>query len=381
MTVDSPVHSPPDGRPIPLVDLGAQMREIENDVWPELKDLFARTAFIGGAAVDQFESAFAKLIDTAHCIGVGNGTDAVELALRAVGVTAGGEVIMPANTFIATAEAAWRIGARPVPVDVDPQYLLIDPDRVAEALSERTQAIVPVHLFGQVAPVERLQQIAATAGIPIVEDAAQSQGASRLGRPAGSLGTVAATSFYPGKNLGAAGDGGAVMTNDATIARTVRVIAAHGSERKYDHEILGMNSRLDAVQAVVLSAKLKRLMEWNEQRRAAAARYSVLLAGVDRVQAPSSDPDNVDVWHLYVVQVEDRDRVLADLNAAGIGAGIHYPTPIHLTGAMAGYGYPEGICPVAEHAADRILSLPIHPHITAAQQEYVVERLAAAVLR
>ena len=381
MTVDSPVQSPPHGRPIPLVDLGAQMREIDEEVWPVLKDVFARTAFIGGATVEQFEQAFAQLCATTHCVGVGNGTDAVELALRAAGVRPGGEVIMPANTFIATAEATWRIGARPVPVDVDPQHLLIDPVRVAEALSERTQAIVPVHLFGQVAPVEKLESIAASAGIPIVEDAAQSQGASRRGRPAGSLGTVAATSFYPGKNLGAAGDGGAVVTDDSEIARTVRVLAAHGSERKYDHETMGMNSRLDAVQAVVLSAKLKRLAGWNEQRRVAAARYGALLAGVDGVRAPVSDPQNIDVWHLYVVQVADRDRVLAELNAAGIGAGIHYPTPIHLTGAMSGHGYAVGACPVAETAASRILSLPIHPHITADQQEYVVARLVAAVRR
>lgn len=381
MTIESPVQSPPDGRPIPLVDLGAQMREIEDEVWPQLKDVFARTAFIGGAVVEQFEHAFAELSGTAHCVGVGNGTDAVELALRAAGVKPGGEVIMPANTFIATAEAAWRIGATPVPVDVDPARLLIDPAQVAAAVNERTQAIVPVHLFGQVAPVDQLVPIAEVAGIPIVEDAAQSQGALRFGRPAGSLGTVAATSFYPGKNLGAAGDGGAVMTDDPQVARAVRVLAAHGSARKYDHEVLGMNSRLDAVQAVVLSAKLARLADWNERRRDAAARYAALLSDIEGVTAPVSDPDNVDVWHLYVIQVEDRDRVLSELNAAGIGAGIHYPTPIHLTGAMATYGHSRGLCPVVEAAADRILSLPIHPHITVDHQQYVVQQLVASVRR
>lgn len=379
MTIDSSIQSPPDGRPIPLVDLGAQMREIEQEIWPQLQEVFARTAFIGGAAVDTFERAFGALVDTTHCVGVGNGTDAVELALRVCGVRAGGEVIMPANTFIATAEAAWRIGATPVPVDVDPVHLLIDPARVAAAVTDRTQAIVPVHLFGQVAPVEQLLEIATSAGIPIVEDAAQSQGALRFGRPAGSLGTAAATSFYPGKNLGAAGDGGAVMTNDAEIARAVRVLAAHGSERKYDHEMMGMNSRLDAVQAVVLSAKLARLAQWNEQRRTAAELYGTLLADVEGVRTPASDENNLDVWHLYVVQVEERDRVLAELNAAGIGAGIHYPTPIHLTGAMAAYGRRRGTCPVAEAAADRILSLPIHPHITPEQQEYVCRQLASSV--
>jgi dTDP-4-amino-4,6-dideoxygalactose transaminase len=364
---------------IPLVDLGAQQAEITAEVRAGLDEVFATTAFLGGPAVGRFEQAYARMTGVAHCVGVANGTDALELALRAVGVEAGGEVVIPANTFIATAEAASRIGAVPVVVDVDPVHLLIDPAAVRAAISSRTQAIVPVHLFGQVAPVEALLKIAADAGVPLVEDAAQSQGAHRNGRHAGSFGLASGTSFYPGKNLGAAGDAGAVTTDDAGVAHRVKVIAAHGSAHKYDHEIVGFNSRLDTVQAVVLEAKLARLGDWNERRRAAAAYYGQLLSGVEGVRAPVSDPANEDVWHLYVVQIDERDQVLADLNAAGVGAGIHYPVPVHLTGAYASLGHGRGAFPVAEAAADRILSLPIFPHITREQQDYVVELLARLI--
>jgi dTDP-4-amino-4,6-dideoxygalactose transaminase len=289
----------------------------------------------------------------------------------------GDEVILPANTFIATAEAVVRVGAVPVFVDVDDTHLLIDPESALAAVTGRTRAIMPVHLYGQVAPVERLAPAAAS-GIAIVEDAAQAQGARRFGSAAGTLGLVAGTSFYPGKNLGAAGDSGAVTTNDPDIAEAVRLIGAHGSRQKYVHEVVGFNSRLDAVQAIVLRAKLRRLREWNGLRTAAARGYGESLAGTG-VVTPVSAPGNEDVWHLYVIQVEDRDRVVARLSEAGVGAGIHYPTPLHLTEAFAGLGLGRGAFPVSEAAADRILSLPIYPHITADQQDTVVEALLAAV--
>ncbi|MFI2753375.1 DegT/DnrJ/EryC1/StrS family aminotransferase [Cellulomonas sp. P22] len=364
---------------IPLVDLAAQQAEVDDEVRAGLDEVFARTAFVGGPAVGRFEAAYGAATGVAHVVGVANGTDALELALRAVGVAPGGEVVLPANTFIATAEAVSRIGAVPVLVDVDPVHLLIDPDAVRAALTPRTQAVVPVHLFGQVAPVEVLLKIAADAGVPLVEDAAQSQGATRHGRYAGSFGLAAGTSFYPGKNLGAAGDAGAVTTDDADVARTVRVLAAHGSAHKYDHEVIGMNSRLDTVQAVVLEAKLARLAGWNERRRAAAAHYGELLAGVDGVRVPVTAKGNADVWHLYVVQVDERDRVLQGLHDAGIGAGIHYPTPVHLTGAYAHLGHGVGAFPVTEAAAGRILSLPMYPHLSAEQRERVVDTLAGLV--
>ncbi len=366
---------------IPFVDLAAQQREIHEEIRVGLDEVFASTAFIGGKAVAEFEQAYAKATHVSHCVGVANGTDALELALRAAGVTSAGEVILPANTFIATAEAVSRIGARPVLVDCDPTYLLIDPTKVESAITDRTQAIVPVHLFGQVAPVEQIQGIASAAGAILVEDAAQSQGATRNGRYAGSLGLVASTSFYPGKNLGAAGDAGAVTTDDPEIAAKVRLMAAHGSNQRYIHEVVGMNSRLDTVQAVVLYAKLHRLSKWNDARRVAAARYTNLIGAEDDITVPNSMDGNDDVWHLYVVRVPDRDRVLRELNADGVGAAIHYPYPVHLTEAYRDLGYKVGSFPVAERAAKEILSLPLFPHISLEQQERVVERLLGLVTR
>ncbi|WP_344046558.1 DegT/DnrJ/EryC1/StrS family aminotransferase [Nocardioides panacihumi] len=362
---------------VPFVDLASQQAEIADEVRLGLDSVFERTAFIGGAEVADFEREYAAYVGVEHCVGVGNGTDALELALRALGVGAGAEVILPANTFIATAEAVSAVGATPVLVDVDEEHLLIDPAAVERAITDRTRAIAPVHLFGQSAFVEQLLGF----GIPVLEDAAQAQGARRAGRPAGSLGRVAATSFYPGKNLGAAGDAGAVMTDDAGIAERVRVLSAHGSPTKYVHEVVGRNSRLDTVQAVVLRAKLARLEKWNELRRQAAERYATLLADVRGVRVPASAPGNEDVWHLYVVRVADRDRVLAALTEAGVGAGIHYPTPVHLTEAYADLCLPAGTFPVAERAAGEIVSLPMFPHLTGEQQEYVVQRLRAAVNR
>jgi dTDP-4-amino-4,6-dideoxygalactose transaminase len=366
---------------IPLVDLAAQQREVDAEVREGLDEVFETTAFIGGKAVGAFELAYAEATDVAHCVGVANGTDALELALRACGVTAGGEVVLPANTFIATAEAVSRIGAVPVLVDVDEEHLLIDPAAVERAIGRRTQAVIPVHLFGQVAPVEELSEMAASVGAVIVEDGAQSQGATRWGRTAGSLGLAAGTSFYPGKNLGAAGDAGAVTTGSAEIADRVRLSINHGSDRKYHHEVVGVNSRLDTVQAVVLLAKLSRLAAWNEARRVAAARYAELLADVPGVRPPRAAEGNLDVWHLYVVRVLERDRVLDDLQRAGIGASIHYPYPVHLTGAYAHLGHRLGDFPVAERAAQEILSLPLFPHITVEQQTIVVRALADAAKR
>lgn len=364
---------------VPLVDLHAQWAEVAGDVHAGWRRVLANTAYIGGQTVAEFEAAYAAYLGVAHCIGVGNGTDAIELALRAVGVRPGDEAIVPTNTFIATAEAVVRAGATPVFVDVDPEHLLIDPARVAEAITPRTRVIVPVHLFGQTAPVEALLPLAEECGAVLVEDAAQAHGATRFGRRAGSLGTIAATSFYPGKNLGAAGDAGAVLTDDPALARRVRLLGAHGSQQKYVHETLGFNSRMDALQAVVLSAKLRRLDRWNQARRAAADRYGTALRALPAVAAPSSAAGNSDAWHLYVIQVAHRDQSLARLNAAGIGAGIHYPTPLHLTKPFAAPEHRRGRFPVAERAADRILSLPLYPHITPALQQRVIDELTGAL--
>lgn len=364
---------------VPFVDLASQHAEIAAEVEAGIASVFATTAFVDGPAVADFELQYAEFVGVDHCVGVGNGTDALELALRAVGVGAGGEVVVPANTFVATAEAVSRIGAVPVPVDVDDDRLLLDPAAVEAAISDRTQAVVAVHLFGQLAPMERLAEICGAAGVALVEDAAQSQGARLAGRGSGGLALVGATSFYPGKNLGAAGDAGAVTTDDVTIAAELRRLRNHGSATRYVHDVIGMNSRLDTIQAVYLRAKLDRLDKWNELRVRAAARYDTLLADVPGVRRPLPGAEGQHVWHLYVVRVADRDRVLAELGRAGIGAGIHYPYPVHLTGAYRHLGLGPGTAPVAEVAAGEILSLPIHPHLTETMQDRVVDALASVV--
>jgi dTDP-4-amino-4,6-dideoxygalactose transaminase len=365
---------------IPLVDLGAQHAAVADEVARGWQAVLAKTAFIGGPQVVTFERDYAEFIRVSHCVAMANGTDAIEIALRALGVAHGDECILPANTFIATAEAVMRAGGTPVLVDcADDGTYLIDTDAAEAAVTPRTRAIIPVHLYGQAAPVERLLPLARRMNIWLVEDAAQAQGALRNGTSAGALGDVAATSFYPGKNLGAYGDAGAALTGSAEVAVRMRMIRDHGSARKYEHEVLGVNSRLDTLQAVVLSAKLRRLVGWNAARRAAAVRYDGLLSGCDRVVRPRTLDGNEHVWHLYTVQVPDRDRVLKELQAAGIGAGIHYPVPIHLTTAFAGLGYAEGTFPVAERTARNLLSLPIFPEITTAQQERVVSVLLSAL--
>ena len=361
---------------IPLVDLGAQHAEVAAEVAEGWAKVLARTAFVGGPAVAAFEAEYAEYAGVEHVVGVANGTDALELALRALGIGPGDECLLPANTFIATAEAVARAGAEVVLVDCEPGTALIDVDATLAAVTDRTRAVLPVHLYGQVADVARLKA-ELPAGVAICEDAAQSQGARRDGLHAGAVGDIAGTSFYPGKNLGAYGDAGAVLTDSAELAERVRLIGAHGSPRKYEHTVVGVNSRLDALQAVVLSAKLRRLDAWNALRREAAARYDALLADLP-VTRPTVTPGNEPVWHLYVIEVDRRDEVLAHLTANGVGAGIHYPTPVHLTEAFATLGK-RGEFPVAEAMADRILSLPLYPQITEEQQQRVVEVLRAAL--
>jgi dTDP-4-amino-4,6-dideoxygalactose transaminase len=363
---------------IPLVDLSAQHAEIAAEVHAGFDRVMRETSFVLGPAVTQFEAEFAAYCEVRHCIGVGNGTDALELMLRACDIGLGDEVLVPANTFIATALAVIRAGARPVLVDSDLHYLM-DVDQVEQRITPRTRAILAVDLYGQIAAMDQLAEIARRHGLVLLEDAAQSQGARRHGRRAGSVALAAATSFYPGKNIGAYGDGGAVLTDSDDIASHVRKLRNWGSERKYHHPEVGFNSRLDSMQAVVLSAKLRRLDAWNDSRRRAAHEYDVLLRDVDAVQLPQVLPGNEHVWHLYVVQVAARDEALAALQAHGIGAGIHYPTPLHFHGALAQLGYRAGEFPVAERASARILSLPMYPHLTTEQQGRIAETLRAAI--
>jgi len=364
--------------PIPLVDLVWAHSQVAEDVRRGWDRVLERGRFVLGPELEAFERAFASFTRTRRCLGVGNGTDALELALRAVGVGTGDEVVVPANSFVATATAVVRAGGRPVFADVDPDGLLLDPSSATAAITGATRAIIPVHLFGQMAPVERLEPHQAR-GIAVIEDAAQAQGAARHGVPIGHAGAAAATSFYPGKNLGAYGDAGAVVTNVDAVAESLVELRDHGSRTKYRHDSIGFNSRLDELQAVVLLAKLHRLGEWDRLRREAAVRYDELLHDVDDVRRPTTLDGNIHSWHLYVVRVEDRDRVLGALRDDGIEASVHYPTPIHLQPGFRSFGYATGDFPVAEEGARRILSLPMFPGISREQQRYVVARLVEAL--
>ena len=364
---------------VPLVDLRAQHRSVAAEVAAGFARVLEHGGFVLGDEVTAFERAYARFSGAGHCVAVANGTDALELALRAAGVAAGDEVIVPANSFVATAAAVVRAGGVPVLVDVEPRHHLMSAAQVGDRLGPRTRAVVPVHLYGQMAPVEAIAAVAARAGVAVVADAAQAHGARRGGRgvTAGTL--AAATSFYPAKNLGAYGDAGAVLTDVDAVATRVRALRNHGSTVKHEHPELGFNSRLDTLQAVVLSAKLARLADWNTARRAAAARYDALLGGLGDVTLPVTLADDEHVWHLYVVEVPRRDEVARRMRAAGIEVGIHYPIPIHLHGAFRHLGHRRGDFPAAEAAAARVLSLPLFPEITPDQQERVAAALRQAL--
>jgi dTDP-4-amino-4,6-dideoxygalactose transaminase len=364
---------------VPFVDLAAQHREVAEQITAGFARVMAGTDFIGGAEVAAFEADLSRWWGREHTIGVANGTDALELMLRAAGIGAGDEIIVPANSFVATASSVVRAGAKPVFVDVDPVHLLIDPAEVANHLSPRTRGVIAVHLFGQMAPMEALAEAVAGTSVLLFEDAAQAHGARQNGSPPGSVGLAAATSFYPGKNLGAYGDAGAVLTDRAELARRIRLLGSHGEATKYDHVELGFNSRLDTLQAVVLRAKLTRLHDWNRARRAAAGRYEELLRDVSSLWLPTTAPGNEHVWHLYPIRVADRDDLMARLRAEGIGVGIHYPVPLPFVGAFAASGHRRGDFPRAEEAADRLLSLPLHPHLSPTQQERIAQLCAAFV--
>jgi dTDP-4-amino-4,6-dideoxygalactose transaminase len=363
---------------IPFVDLRLQDEEIAAEVREGWDRVIEASAFVLSDVVREFEQAFAGYCGAADCVAVANGTDALELVLRAVGVGPGDEVVVPAMTFVATAHAVLRAGAVPVLVDVDPDHLLIDVEQVADGSWSRARAVVPVHLYGQLAPMADLRKAAGERGLAVVEDAAQAHGATGDGEHPGA-GGVAATSFYPSKNLGAYGDAGAVVTDDPAVADRVRSLRNHGGTAKYEHPEIGFNSRFDGLQAVVLLAKLRRLDAWNEERRQAAGRYDELLADVEAVTAPTVRPGNEHVWHLYTVRVDRRDDVLRRLKEAGIEAGVHYPRPLHLQGSMRFLGHGPGAFPNSEAAARELLSLPLFPGITADQQERVVTALGAAL--
>jgi dTDP-4-amino-4,6-dideoxygalactose transaminase len=364
---------------IAFVDLRRQYDAIADELDAAMAAVIRDTAFVGGEHVARFEREFAAYCEAAHCIGVANGTDALELSLRALDIGPGDEVLTVPNTFIATAAAISAVGATPVFVDVDPDTYQLDPALLERAITARTRAIMPVHLYGHPADLDAILALAARHDLFVVEDACQAHGARYKGRRVGAIGHVGCFSFYPGKNLGAYGDAGAVVTNSAELAARVRRMADHGREDKYRHAVVGRNSRLDGLQAAVLSAKLRHLDEWNAARRRIAQELTARLAE-GPVTPPAVSPDVEAVFHLYVVRSERREAVRRALDEAGIASGIHYPIPLHLQPAYRALGLGPGSYPVAEEHARQILSLPIFPELTYEEIDRiceVVERAAS----
>jgi dTDP-4-amino-4,6-dideoxygalactose transaminase len=360
---------------VPFLDLAAahaELREQLDAAWHRVVD---SNRFVLGSECEAFEREFAELCEASHCAGVSNGLDALRLVLEGYGVGAGHEVIVPSHTFVATWLAVAQVGATPVPVEVRPDTFNIDPERVEAAIGPRTAAIVAVHLYGQPADVDPLAELARAHDLRLIEDAAQAHGALYRGRRVGGLADAAAFSFYPGKNLGALGDGGAVVTDDAELAERVRALRNYGSSERYRHDLRGTNARLDELQAALLRVKLARLEDWNERRHALAARYLAELEGVALPHVPAwAEP----VWHLFAVLHPARDQLQARLAQAGVETLIHYPVPPHRSGAFAGLGHATGSLPIAERIGREQLSLPMGPHLTGAQAEQVIAAVKAA---
>jgi dTDP-4-amino-4,6-dideoxygalactose transaminase len=361
---------------VPFLDLGAAYREIQAELEPAILTSLRSGWYIGGHDMEAFEQEYATFTETLYCVGVASGLDALRLALIAMGIGAGDEVIVPSNTFIATWLAVSQSGAIPVPVEPVEFTYNLDPGKVEAAITPRTKAILPVHLYGQPADLDLILAVAHKHGLHVLEDAAQAHGARYKGKRIGGHGDVVAWSFYPGKNLGALGDAGAITTNDPAIADRVRMLRNYGSRVKYVNEVKGWNSRLDPVQAVVLRVKLRHLDEWNVRRTEIAARYTAELAGT-RLVLPEVPEWAEPVWHIYVVQHAERDGIQKALREAGIGTQIHYPIPPHLQMAYRDAGYSRGRFPIAESMANRLLSLPMGPQLDDASVTAVIEALKA----
>ncbi len=370
---------------IPLVDLKAQYASIQPEIDAAIQRVVNNTSFIGGKEVSDFEAAFAAFQQTQRCVGCASGTAAIFLALRALGIGAGDEVITTPHTFIASAEPIEVLGATTVLVDIDPETFNLDPAKIEAAITPRTKAILPVHLYGQLAPMDAIMEIARRHHLHVIEDAAQAHGAELNGKRAGAWGDAACFSFYPGKNLGAYGDGGAVCTNDEALAAEIAKLRDHGRTSKYEHDEIGYGERLDSLQAAILGAKLPHLNDWNAARHHHAEFYDQALAGIDGITTPHEMAGAKHIYHIYCIRVQgngvarDRDAILAELNARGIGAGIHYPIPLHLQPAMAHRGWKPGDFPNAERAANSIISLPIYPEMTTEQLNQITEELADIV--
>jgi dTDP-4-amino-4,6-dideoxygalactose transaminase len=360
---------------VPMADLRAQYDTVRSEMIQTLLDVAGSTSYILGPYVEQFEKAFARYVGVKHCIGVNSGTSALHLAMICAGVGVGDEVITVPMTFIATSWGISYIGAKPAYVDIDPVTYTMDPSLVEKAITPRTKAILPVHLYGQPADMKPLLEIGRKHGVPVIEDAAQSHGATYFGASAGSMGLMGCYSFYPGKNLGAYGEAGAVVTNDDFIATRLRSLRDHGQTQRYHHDEVGFNYRMDGLQGAVLNVKLKYLDGWTEARRKLAERYNRSLEGMGLV-LPMTAPGRTHVRHLYIVLHPDRERIRLELQSQGIQSGLHYPIPLHLQKAYKNLGYKVGDFPVAEKIGAECLTLPLYAEMSHAKQDLVVEALA-----
>ena len=362
---------------VPFLDFSATHAPIREEMRAAFTAVYDSNWFVTGKALEDFEREFADFTGTRHAAGVSNGLDALVLALRALGIGEGDEVIVPSNTFIASVLAVSHVGATPIFVEPDVATYNLDVRKIEAAITDRTAAIIPVHLYGQPCAMPEIMAIARRHGLKVLEDNAQSHGATFAGRLTGSFGDAAGVSFYPGKNLGALGDAGAVCTNDADLDRRVRQLRNYGSEVKYRNDIIGYNNRMDELQAALLSVKLRHLPAWTEQRRAVAARYDELLAGVGDLILPVTHPEATHVYHLYVVRTRHRDQLQAYLKERGIGTLVHYPIPPHLQEAYRDLGHRRGDFPLAEELAETCLSLPVWPGMTEEDTEAVVTAIRA----
>lgn len=364
---------------VPFLDLKAQYDSIKEEIAQALQHVLNDSAFAGGPYVAQFEKKFASFCQCQYAIGVSNGTAALGMALRELGVCPGDEVITVPNTFIATAEAISFCGATPVFVDVDEATYNMNPARLEAAITPRTKAVIPVHLFGQMADMDPIAEVAKSRGLIVIEDASQAHGAQYKGKTAGSIGEVGCFSFYPGKNLGAYGEAGAIVTNNPELAARLKQYRDHGQAKKYYHTMIGWNDRMDGIQGAVLSVKLKHLAGWNEARRKNARLYNELLAGIDGVIVPREADYGTHVYHIYAIRTRHREALISALAKNDIHCGIHYPVPVHLQEAYRSLGLKKGSFPVAEKYAEEFVSLPMYPELTGEQIEYVgseIKRIA-----
>ena len=364
---------------VPFLDLKAHHAPLIEKFDRAIREVIEDSAFAGGPFVERFEEEFAAFCGSSYAIGVGNGTDALWLTLLALGIGEGDEVITVPNTFIATAEAITYCKARPVFVDVDQDTFTMNPAELEKSLTERTKAIIPVHLFGQPADMDPILEFARAYGLFVIEDAAQAHGAEYKGRKSGTMGDVGCFSFYPGKNLGAFGEAGAVVTNDSELRKQIQMLRDHGQSQKYHHAMMGWNCRMDGIQAAVLSLKLRHLDEANSLRREHAFEYNRAFAGIDEVLTPFEAKYARHVYHVYAVRVQERDEIRRHLQERGVGSAVHYPVPIHLQEACRNLLYKEGAFPIAESLAEQFLSLPMFPELTEEQIQYVACCVGEAV--